>query len=56
MTDYCVQGKYEGAWECLTHEVNKEDARTTRRIYDANEPSIAHRWVNGKNCPDENGD
>lgn len=51
---YCVLGKYEGVWECLTHESTRKDARETLNTYDMNEPNIVHAIRSESMCPDNN--
>lgn len=53
MSGYCIQGSYEGVWECLTHEETDIEARTQRAVYDQNEPGISHRIRPESKCPDQ---
>lgn len=50
MSGFCIQGKYEGVWECVTHEDSKLEAAQTKIVYDVNEPN-PHRIRPESKCP-----
>lgn len=43
--EWQVQGFYDGAWEILTYENTRQEAREQLKCYNENERGIPHRVV-----------
>lgn len=46
--EYEIQGKYGSAWEIVTTEETKPEARKRLKEYNENEPMYAHRIIRKK--------